>query len=246
MKRVFLTENQFKLLTEHEMIMESIFEAESLDEFKKILKGYVRKLILAGASIALITSIISRACDKYGLSSQEKQEITQELTANNNGSEWQLAHDKVIGTVYNAVPAQCKPNSNTTASNFRLNMYDVASHRIIAMERTFMKQLGLHYGDVVKVEGAGDLDGIWQIQDTMNKRFAGMPKIDFLVPENRKSGMWNGTIRLYTLKNPTDSIKYTAKMAPQVSKEESIRQLKQKRAEWAKKKKMQNNRNTKK
>ena len=60
------------------------------------------------------------------------------------------------------------------------------------MERTFMKELGLKYGDVVYVEGTQKWDGPWQIQDTMNKRFAGMHKIDILVPKNIRTGKWEG------------------------------------------------------
>ena len=67
-----------------------------------------------------------------------------------------------------------------------------------------MKTLGLKYGDVVKVEGTGRWDGVWQIQDTMNQRFAGQKKIDFLVPEDVKLGKWN-TVKLYSLSDRTNA-----------------------------------------
>ena len=100
---------------------------------------------------------------------------------------------------------------------FRLNLNDVLSHRIIAMERTFMKELGLAYGDVVKIEGTGKWDGVWQIQDTMNKRFAGQHKIDILVPNNIKLGQWNN-IKLYVLKDKSLTSNYRSQMAPQIKK----------------------------
>jgi hypothetical protein len=40
------------------------------------------------------------------------------------------------------------------------------------------------------VEGAGDMDGIWQIQDVMNPRYKNY--IDFLVENDRKLGKWYG------------------------------------------------------
>lgn len=131
-------------------------------------------------------------------------------------NEWVLVAENVEATVYNAVPEQCYGDPSYTASMFRLNMDDVYSHRIIAMERTFMKELGLKYGDVVKVEGTGKWDGVWQIQDTMNKRFAGQKKIDFLVPDNIKLGKWN-TVKIYTLTNKEKTYIYKNKMAPQLS-----------------------------
>jgi len=109
-----------------------------------------------------------------------------------NPEAWTEVSNDALATVYNAVPAQCNNDVLHTASMFKLNLGDVLSQRVIAMERTFMKELGLKYGDVVYVEGTGKWDGPWQIQDTMNKRFAGMHKIDILVPKNIKTGKWDG------------------------------------------------------
>ena len=88
----------------------------------------------------------------------------------NNPDEWILMSENVEATVYNAVPEQCDDNPIYTASMFRLDTTDVYSHKIIAMERTFMKELGLCYGDVVRIEGTGRWDGVWQIQDTIRCR----------------------------------------------------------------------------
>lgn len=109
----------------------------------------------------------------------------------NNLGRWKTVSSDVIATVYNAVPAQCNNDVQHTASMFKLNLSDVLSQRVIAMERTFMKELGLKYGDVIYIEGTGKWDGPWQIQDTMNKRFAGMHKIDILVPRNIRTGKWS-------------------------------------------------------
>jgi hypothetical protein len=129
-------------------------------------------------------------------------------------NEWKLVAENVEATVYNAVPEQCDEDPLYTASMFRLDLNDVYSHKIIAMEKTFMKSLGLKYGDVVKVEGTGTWDGVWQIQDTMNPRFAGQKKIDFLVPENIKTGKWN-TVKLYSLTDKEKTDIYKNNMAPQ-------------------------------
>lgn len=134
--------------------------------------------------------------------------------------EWTLVSENVEGTVYNAVPDQCDDDCLYTASMFRLNLDNVYSHRIIAMERTFIKELGLKYGDVVKVEGTGMWDGVWQIQDTMNKKFAGRKKIDFLVPNEYKTGFWKN-IKLYVLTNKENTTIYLKNMAPQADNKNS-------------------------
>ena len=138
------------------------------------------------------------------------------FSQNVSSNEWILVAENVEATVYNAVPEQCYGDPSCTASMFRLNMNDVYSHRIIAMERTFMKDLGLKYGDVVKIEGTGKWDGVWQIQDTMNKRFAGQKKIDILVPNNIKLGKWS-EVKIYTLINKENTYIYKNNMAPQLS-----------------------------
>lgn len=103
---------------------------------------------------------------------------------------WTEVATGVTATIYHAVPAQCNADVRHTASMFTLDLDDVASQRVVAMERTMMKRLGIRYGDIILVSGAGDLDGLWQVQDTMNKRFADQDKIDLLVPTSRKHGMW--------------------------------------------------------
>ena len=131
----------------------------------------------------------------------KNQQVTSQMQADaekqsgvwkNKYGNWKLVSDDTLATVYNAVPQQCNNDVIHTASMFKLNLGNVLSQRVIAMERTFMKELGLKYGDIVYVEGTGKWDGPWQIQDTMNKRFAGMHKIDILVPRNIRTGKWEG------------------------------------------------------
>ena len=87
------------------------------------------------------------------------------------------------------------------------------------MERTMMSEFGLKYGDIVKIEGTynGVQDGIYQIQDTMNKRFAGQHKVDVLVPNNVKHG---GTLKdtpakIYVLNDNSNEATYRLDMAPE-------------------------------
>lgn len=255
MKQIILTESQFDMFLESSIILESIFNTNSINK----IKSYIEKLLFAGASIATIYVMVRDFCDTNNVPEETKAQvlsIVEELPQNNKMEvqpvetlkkteikkdinpllkDWKLVDSNTLATVYNAIPAQCNGDFGHTASMFRLNLYDILSQRIIAMERTFMSKLGLKYGDVVYIEGTGKYDGVWQIQDTMNKRFAGQHKIDILVPENIKYGQWEN-VKIYTLKDKEMTKAYRSKMAPQVSKQELARQVKAKKAEFAKKK----------
>lgn len=54
-------------------------------------------------------------------------------------------------------------------------------------------------GQQVRVCGAGELDGIWTIEDRMNKRWT--KRIDFLVNKSRKYGKWKN-VSMELLHNP--------------------------------------------
>ena len=260
--KIIITESQLKEVAEVQMLMESIFEAESINEFKKEVRKLVRRLLLSGVAIASIYSIISNYCDKNNVSQEVKKQAIETVSEINNDTttdikknepivnkkknDWKLVDSHTIATVYNAIPAQCNGDFGHTASMFTLNLDDVLSHRIIAMERTFMTKLGLKYGDIVKIEGTNGYDGVWQIQDTMNKRFKGKHKIDILVPNNIKYGQWDN-VKIYKLTDPTLKGKYISNMAGEISEELNKKQMIRIRKELAAKKKMkQNNKRPKK
>ena len=119
--------------------------------------------------------------------------LTEKVTETES---WILIASDVTATVYNAVPSQCNRDYTHTASMFRLEKDNISSYRIIAMERTMMAEYGITFGDMVRIEGTGTYDGVWQVQDLMNKRFKGQHKIDFLVPNDVRYGKWTG-IKLY-------------------------------------------------
>jgi 3D (Asp-Asp-Asp) domain-containing protein len=95
----------------------------------------------------------------------------------------------VVATVYNAVPEQCNEDFLTTASLKKIDPEQPGKHRWIAVSRD-LEELGFVFGVTVLVEGAGEeYDGLWTIEDRMNKRFE--HRIDFLVDNHIKYGQWN-------------------------------------------------------
>ncbi|QDP52659.1 MAG: hypothetical protein GOVbin3171_20 [Prokaryotic dsDNA virus sp.] len=100
----------------------------------------------------------------------------------------------VTATIYHADPKQCNADYLTTASLKKINSQSPGSHRWIAVSRDLEKH-GFVFGAKVCVEGAGNMDGEWTVEDRMNKRW--VKRIDFLVDYEIKGGKWsNVKIRL--------------------------------------------------
>lgn len=228
-KKIIINEEQLKYIIKESQQREMLEEALKMGNIKTAID---KALGYGMASAAIIGYLVAgnylsnqheiQMAKQYV---EEKEQQMRMYDQVRDSWSWQLAAKDVHATVYNAEPRQCNTDCGRTASMFRLNLNDVASHRIIAMERTFMASLGLNYGDVVKLEGVGEYDGVWQIQDTMNKRFAGQKKIDLLVPKSDGLNQWKN-VKLYILQNPAEAEKYKQEMAPQLDKQSFAKQNK--------------------
>ena len=209
-KKIYLTEAQFNALMEQQILNES---------FKSLLQ----KVAVGAISVTMALSIISGL---ERVDDAQKQKMEAEVVDAAPQEEWKMIADDVIVTVYNAVPAQCNADVRHTASMFKLDLKNPESHRIIAMERTMMAEYGLKYGDIVKIEGTynGIQDGVYQIQDTMNKRFAGQHKVDVLVSNNVKYGgtLKNAPAKVYVLNDKSAEDTYRLDMAPEYNKQKTI------------------------
>lgn len=225
MKKIYVTEQQLArlLLTESSQVLCEIFNKNmKMETVKKIVKKLLFRGVAVGAIVMAIVQAYNMGYENaVSMVSAVEKEIREETK---QVEKWELLADDVIATVYNAEPKQCDKDVTHTASMFRLNLRDVLSHRIIAMERTMMAEFGLKYGDVVKIEGTGKWDGEWQIQDTMNKRFAGMHKIDILIPKSEGLGSWEN-VKVYKLSNPEEKESIKVNMAPQLTKQQAQAQI---------------------
>ncbi len=102
-----------------------------------------------------------------------------------------LLYILVHATVYNAVPSQTDSTPLITASNKKIDADNPGKHRWLAVSRD-LEAFGFTFGAEVCVENAGEMDGIWHVEDRMNKRWT--KRIDFLVNKEMKYGKWENVI----------------------------------------------------
>jgi 3D (Asp-Asp-Asp) domain-containing protein len=106
-----------------------------------------------------------------------------------------LLYTLVTGTIYHADPSQTNYDHLTTASLKTINEKNPYAHRWIAVSRD-LEELGFVFGTKVLILGADELDGIWTVEDRMNKRYT--KRIDFLVNKKTKPQKWEN-IRIIKL-----------------------------------------------
>ena len=101
---------------------------------------------------------------------------------------------EVEATCYQPVPSQTDGTPDQTASGAMIDLCDPLSHRWIAVSRD-LEGLGFTFGQKVLVTGTKVYDGVWTVQDRMNKRWT--KRIDFLVGVDDYVSKWDSiTIKL--------------------------------------------------
>lgn len=217
-----VNENSSEYLTEGMLLdryRKEFANCHTPEDYVKVFQRLIGRGLI---TVAIACDLIAFTC--ASLNKEQQEQVKQEIVSDTpqKEPEWIEAANDAIITVYNAEPGQCNDDCEHTASMFHLNLNDVASHRVCAVERTFMQELGLKYGDVIKIEGTykGRQDGVYQVQDTMNKRFGGNHKIDILVPpEIRTGGTLKGKpAKVYVLKDKSETPYYRNQMAPSFKK----------------------------
>jgi 3D (Asp-Asp-Asp) domain-containing protein len=92
----------------------------------------------------------------------------------------------VVATIYHAVPEQTNSDPGHTATMFELDLNNPRKHNIIAVSRDLESRFPM--GSKVCIENAGKMNGVWYVEDRMNKRFTN--RIDFLVNTTQRYGKW--------------------------------------------------------
>ena len=93
----------------------------------------------------------------------------------------------VTATVYNADPSQTDDSPFITASGAVIEQCCPGDHRWIAVSRDLEAE-GFVFGARVRITGTDGYDGIWVVQDRMNRRYQN--SIDLLVDYDITLGKW--------------------------------------------------------
>ncbi|MBC8421996.1 MAG: hypothetical protein H8E03_01095 [Pelagibacteraceae bacterium] len=86
----------------------------------------------------------------------------------------------VTVTMYHPVSRQTDSTPNILADGTRIRVQKASDYKFIAVSRNLLKRWGgwLDYGDFIILRGTDIKDGIYQVRDTMNKRWVN--RIDIL------------------------------------------------------------------
>jgi 3D (Asp-Asp-Asp) domain-containing protein len=143
---------------------------------------------------SLILCVAGFFCIVIGMSSQAKKERN---TSQIKGQAdtivvYKPMYDTIYivnASVYHAKEGQCDDTPLITASGAKISDASKAyEHRYIAVSRDLLATFP--YGTRVEIIGCGELDGIYRVEDTMNKRYT--HQIDILINEDMEIGRWSG------------------------------------------------------
>ena len=95
-------------------------------------------------------------------------------------NEYETEGMDVTVTMYQPLRYQTDSTPNILADGTRIRIQEASNYKFIAVSRNLLKRFGgwLDYGDFVLLKGTNLKDGVYQVRDTMNKRFVN--RIDIL------------------------------------------------------------------
>ena len=111
-------------------------------------------------------------------------------------------------TIYNPLSGQCDSSPLITANNSHIDLDKLSRNEIrwMALSRDLLKRWNgeFNYGDTIQVQaGDPEIDGLWVVNDSMNKRFKDRGDLLFH-RDTRKTGIWkNVKISRYDRKTAT-------------------------------------------
>ena len=86
----------------------------------------------------------------------------------------------VTVTMYHPVSHQTDRTPNILADGTKITIHKASEYNYVAVSRNLLKRWGgwLDFGDFIVLSGTDGKDGVYQVKDTMNKRFVN--RIDIL------------------------------------------------------------------
>ena len=94
--------------------------------------------------------------------------------------EYKTKETNVTVTMYQPIRGQTDSTPNILADGTRIRVHKASDYKFIAVSRNLLKRFGgwLDYGDFVLLWDTDGKDGVYQVRDTMNKRWVN--RVDIL------------------------------------------------------------------
>ena len=141
-----------------------------------------KNMTLLGIAIILITYANGIVSTKFlsdkNIQLQSLVDENKRLSDKLNEYETEGMH--VTVTMYQPVARQTDSTPNILADGTRIRVGEASNHKFIAVSRNLLRRWGgwLDYGDFILLKGTDGKDGVYQVRDTMNKRYVN--RIDIL------------------------------------------------------------------
>ena len=87
--------------------------------------------------------------------------------------EFKLEGLDVTVTMYHPIYPQTDKTPNITADGTKIIINNASEYRFVALSRNLLKRWGgpFDYGDFILLRGTDGKDGVYQVRDTMNRRY---------------------------------------------------------------------------
>jgi 3D (Asp-Asp-Asp) domain-containing protein len=140
---------------------------------------YKEKLALYIALITLTNGWVSTSFLK-DKNIQLQSIVSENIDLKKKLHKYETEGMNVTVTMYEPLSYQTDSTPNILADGTRIRVHKASEYRYIAVSRNLLKRHGgwLDYGDFVLLKGTSHKDGVYQVRDTMNKRFVN--RIDIL------------------------------------------------------------------
>jgi len=101
-------------------------------------------------------------------------------------------------TMYQPVYPQTDKTPDITADGTRNRISKASEYKFVALSRNLLKRWGgpFDYGDFILIRGTDHKDGVYQVRDTMNKKWVNV--VDILESKNVKPYKFTG-VQLYKM-----------------------------------------------
>jgi 3D (Asp-Asp-Asp) domain-containing protein len=150
---------------------------------KKLILCYTILVILISATVSI--RFIEKEKEIWSNRLEELTNSAKTLQIRLN--EFESVGIEVDVTMYHPISRQTDSTPNILADGTRIRVSRASEYKFIAVSRNLLKRFGgfLDYGDFVLLKGTrGHKDGVYQVRDTMNKRFVN--RIDVLESPGKK------------------------------------------------------------